>query len=170
MLYIYIPVILSKFTRLSRTDYDINKFISSLRDLDKRFQRNMNENSFEELLLSINTFARTCSRIEKVSLFVHREFDDEISKMLTRGRNLKVYATSVVRKRLRIRIQEDVFVEEVHVKLASSPSPRRFQRDESFSGIRFYLPPHAKIPTYNSIHWEFTWHMVPISCCLIIVI
>lgn len=112
----------------------------------------------------------TCSRIEKVSLFVHREFDDEISKMLTRGRNLKVYATSVVRKRLRIRIQEDVFMEEVHVKLASSPSPRRFQRDESFSGIRFYLPPHAKIPTYNSIHWEFTWHMVPISCCLIIVI
>lgn len=53
----------------------------------------MNENSFEELLLSINTFARTCSRIEKVSLFVHREFDDEISKMLTRGKNLKVYHT-----------------------------------------------------------------------------
>lgn len=109
----------------------------------------------------MNTF----SRRRKLSLFVHsrirwRDFWNLDACLC--GKELKGIhhdPTSVVRKRLRIRIhQEHVFVEEVHVKLTSSPSPRRFQRDESFSGIRFYLPPHTKIPTYNSIHWEFVAH------------
>lgn len=79
----------------------------------------------------------------------------------------RVFVRCRIRKRLRIRIQEeDVLVEEVHVKLTSI-ALRRFQRDESFPGIRFYLPLKYRrtIPFI-----ERSSHVVPIFRCLIVVI
>lgn len=74
---------------------------------------------------------RFSHRWEKFSLLVHSRIRWPFFKMLKKD-ILKGISRHIRGKRLRIRIQqEDAFVEEVHVKLTSSP--RRFQRDESLS-------------------------------------